>query len=46
MKMAAISAEKIPEVLVPEAKGVAVNPFGVNVQLQVARKKKQPVPNA
>ena len=46
MKMAAISAEKIPEVLVPEAKGVAVNPFGVNVQLQVARKKQQPAPNA
>lgn len=45
MKMAAIPAAKIPEVLVPDAKGVAVNPFGVNVQLQVQRKK-QPSPNA
>lgn len=46
MKMAAIPAAKIPEVLVPDAKGVAVNPFGVNVQLQVARKQKQPAPDA
>lgn len=46
MKMAAIPAAKIPEVLGADAKGVAVNPFGVNVQLQVTKKQKQPAPNA
>lgn len=40
MKMAVISAAKIPEILVGEAKGVVINPFGVNVQLQVAKRKK------
>lgn len=40
MKMAVIPAAKIPEILVGEAKGVVINPFGVNVQLQVAKRKK------
>lgn len=40
MKMAVIPAVKIPEILVGEAKGVVINPFGVNVQLQVAKRKK------
>ena len=39
MKTAVIPAAKIPEILVGEAKGVVINPFGVNVQLQVAKKK-------
>lgn len=39
MKTAVIPAAKIPDVLVAEAKGVVINPFGVNVQLQVAKKK-------
>ena len=33
MKTAAIPADKIPEILIPDAKGVAINPFGVNVRL-------------
>lgn len=37
MKTAAIPAIKIPEVLIPDAKGVAINPFGVNVRLDVNR---------
>ena len=40
MKMAVIPAAKIPEILVGEAKEVVINPFGVNVQLQVAKRKK------
>ena len=40
MMMAVIPAAKIPEILVGEAKGVVINPFGVNVQLQVAKRKK------
>ena len=40
MKMAVLPAAKIPEILVGEAKGVVINPFGVNVQLQVAKRKK------
>lgn len=40
MRTAVVPAAKIPEVLVPDAKGVAINPFGVNVQLQVTRPKK------
>ena len=40
MKMAVIPAAKIPGILVGEAKGVVINPFGVNVQLQVAKRKK------
>lgn len=39
-RTAAVPAGKIPELLVPEAKGVAINPFGVNVQLKIARPKK------
>lgn len=35
-----IGAEKIPEILAPEVKGVVINPFGVNVPLSVTRKKK------
>lgn len=40
MKLTAISAEKIPQSLFPEAKGVVINPLGANVQLRVARAKK------
>ena len=40
MRTAVIAAEKIPDILVGEAKGVVLNPMGVNVQLNVARKKK------
>ena len=40
MRSLVVPAAKIPEILVPEARGVAINPFGVNVQLQVARPKK------
>lgn len=32
---------KLGEILAPEAKGVMVNPMGVNVPLQIARKKKE-----
>ena len=39
MRTAVIPAAKIPEVLINEAKGVVINPFGVNVQLQVAKRK-------
>ena len=47
MKVLAIPAAKIAEILVPDAKGVAVNPFGVNVQLQVVRpQKKETSPTA
>lgn len=42
MRTAVIPADKIPDILVGEAKGVVLNPLGVNVQLNVARKK-QPV---
>ena len=45
MRTAVIPAAKIPEVLINEAKGVVINPFGVNVQLQVA-KRKQPAQDA
>lgn len=40
MRTAVIPAEKIPDILVGESKGVVINPLGVNVQLNVARKKK------
>lgn len=43
MKMMAFPAEKIAEILAPEAKGVVINPFGVNVQLRVNRPQKQTV---
>lgn len=39
MKTVVVPAAKIPEVMIPAAKGVVINPVGVNVQLQVARKK-------
>lgn len=39
VKTAAVPAAKIPSVLPGEARGVVINPFGVNVQLQVSRKK-------
>lgn len=40
MKVTAVPAEKIPQVLFPEAKGVVINPTGANVQLRIARGKK------
>lgn len=39
LKTAAIEAERIPEILTQEAVGVTVNPFGVNLQLKIERKK-------
>lgn len=41
MKMMALPADKIPRILAPEAKGIVINPLGVNVQLQVNRPQKQ-----
>lgn len=41
LKTAAVPASKIPELLIPDAKGVAVNPLGVNIQLRVARPEKK-----
>ncbi|WP_072523713.1 SseB family protein [Clostridium sp. Marseille-P3244] len=38
VKTAAVPAAKIPSVLPGEARGVVINPFGVNVQLQISRK--------
>lgn len=38
MKTLVVPAAKIPEILGPDVKGVVLNPFGVNVQLQVAKK--------
>ena len=40
MRTAVIPAAKIPDILVGASKGVVINPLGVNVQLQVAKKKK------
>ena len=40
MQTAVVSAAKIPDILVGQAKGVVINPLGVNVQLQVAKGKK------
>lgn len=40
MKLTVISAQKIPQSLFPEAKGVVINPLGANVQLRIARAKK------
>lgn len=37
MSAAAIPATKIPTVLAPEAKGVVVNPGGINLQLPITR---------
>lgn len=39
LKTAVLSAEKITEILAPEAAGVVVNPLGVNLQLQIRRGK-------
>lgn len=39
IKTAVLPAEKIKEILTPEAAGVVVNPFGVNLQLQIRRGK-------
>lgn len=43
-KAAAVEAAKIPTVLASEAKGVVINPLGVNLQLPITRKQapKQP----
>ena len=41
MRTVVIPAAKIPDILVCSAKGVVINPLGVNVQLQVTRRKKQ-----
>ena len=35
------SGEKIAELLMEDVKGVVLNPLGVNVQLQVARRKRE-----
>ena len=40
MRTAVIPAAKITDILVGAAKGVVINPMGVNVQLQVAKRKK------
>ena len=42
LKPMVVKAEKIPEILAPEVKGVVINPLGVNVQLQVARRNSSP----
>ena len=41
-KAIAVTANKIPSILVKEAKGVVVNPFGVNLQMPIT---KRTVPN-
>ena len=41
-KAIAVTADKIPSILVKEAKGVVVNPFGVNLQMPIT---KRTVPN-
>lgn len=41
LKMLAIPSAKIPEALIPDARGVVINPLGVNVQLTVHRPKKK-----
>lgn len=38
-RTAVIQAQKVPEILAPEVKGVVVNPFGVNLQIPIVRKK-------
>ena len=39
IQSAVLPAEKIPALLAPETAGVVVNPFGVNLQLQIRRGK-------
>lgn len=41
MKTLIVQAAKVPEILAPNVKGVVLNPFGVNVQLQIGRNKRQ-----
>ena len=41
LKMLAIPSAKIPEALIPDARGVVINPLGVNAQLSVHRPKKE-----
>lgn len=41
LKPLAVEVDKLPEVIAKNASGVALNPFGVNVPLQVKRKEKQ-----
>lgn len=38
---AVVEFAKLGDILAPEAKGVMVNPMGVNIPLQIARKKKE-----
>ena len=38
-RMLKVEAKKVPMILAKEAAGVVVNPFGVNLQLDIARKK-------
>ena len=40
-KPAMIEAEKLSEIMAPEAKGVVVNPIGVNLPLQIQKKKQE-----
>ncbi len=40
MRTAVVPAAKIPDILVGASRGVVINPLGVNVQLQVAKRKK------
>ena len=39
IKSAVLPADQIPGLLAPETSGVVVNPFGVNLQLQIKRGK-------
>ena len=41
IKSAVLPSEKIPGLLAPETAGVVVNPFGVNLQLQIGREKQE-----
>lgn len=43
-KAAMVTAAKIPEILAGEAKGVVINPFGINLQLPITKRpvKKEP----
>ena len=41
IKSAVLPSEKIPGLLAPETAGVVVNPFGVNLQLQIRREKQE-----
>ena len=40
-RTAVIPAEKIPDLLAPETKGVVINPMSVNLQLQIHKKKRE-----